>query len=1431
MDIPWQKIISYHKEITRRAEEDFFSLPVLNNDSDRWSSLAGFSPNDLSGPWELDLSYFTSRTFYRDIQNGESRDLYLGGPCYCRWKKQHAKDYMAFWQPLLYRAVKVIPDEAGILTLAPDQGYWEVSPLIYNFLENKSVCPEHPLGEIIKEILELAHIIVSTEGGNLTQTIIRLIQKRIPELGELLTKDFSLRENIERPSDWILFTPAESTTLNRNLMSDYNILEDTLKSHPELIGGLRLLVPSNLEQKENNAQVLPIIPLNDSQKSTVEGILEKKPVTVISGPPGCGKSQVVLSAILNSWAIGNSVLFASNNNQAVDVVRERLKPFEDIFPISIRAGARNNNNLQEVIRRIISLVSYGTKGIDLSGSDEKKKNELIQKKTELQSQLESKLPQIISQSVNSSIIAYAEYARVQSQLESRENTLRSELKKIGYETEPEKFYNDKLLPFIDWLGRLELVNATIAENDIKHKQLTDEKERLCLKRENILVSIGNDVKTIKWEWLLQEAPINLLKDWYEDFKALLMSPVEEKLRPVPWQPDFDSWIDSEDASVWVSDASILVKKTESFLNERQASICESERIGLELNHAKIEIESLGFNSKQVILREFTKKWIELYASILTLPNPMPDWNPFAQKNRYLAKIRKIETELRREIPVSIWRDVGEIDNAGRERLCTVIETIDKWNSVMENWDATANMHKELQTEIDAFNLKLNDLGCPTISIDWTLEQLKDTVDYLKKKIEIAKEAANALRINQEYTECKKSVEQICRRFRTLNQGIPIRESWLSYNGIGWKSIINKVLSEFDPQNDIGQMRQLLYDGSMETFINLWTELREIQISIVECEKQLNFIPADSQLISHWWSIRPGLRSDLLTDQKKLPKGNHKLFLHREDCLQWQSQWQEFAEKERPELLGEINLERERSLIILREVSAKIPDTEIQNKFMEIIGPVLSGEVNEWPTNAMSQCVEAYSPERIMAEIQTIDAKLETAIFNTTRYNRIEALRNDIETQKALENLYGYYTRNNGRLNQAGYDDFKAAFKALPIWITTALSTQAIPMLPEIFDLLIIDEATQCTLTNILPLIYRAKRIAVIGDIEQLPAIDNIGSNAEIALAEKYDIIDWIGEYGHVSNNVYNCIVRVLPRRYADVLSLIEHYRCHPLIIGFSNQYVYQQRLKLKKDPNQSREILGVNGMRKYDVAGICQRGDQNSSWYNEPEAIEVCNLISTLQQADNISNISIGVISPFRAQVEKIKQMLDSAGISRGVTVGTVHAFQGDQRDVILFSPVVSRGITGSAARWVETPRNLINVAVTRAGDAFFFVEDIAFCRRQPGILGELARYLEDIEKLQKTSLDELELFSWMVLSGWKPEIHAIIGDIEVDFILINHSTGTKVAVEVDGGQHKNTKFQDAARDAFLISQGYKVLRFSARDVRETPARVIKDIESSYMGQ
>ena len=102
------------------------------------------------------------------------------------------------------------------------------------------------------------------------------------------------------------------------------------------------------------------MPLNVSQQRATENTLSEKPLSVISGPPGCGKSQIVVATLLNACANGQTVLFVSNNNKAVDVVRERLERFESEFPIAVRAGNRERNNIVEVLRRTLNMVSAST---------------------------------------------------------------------------------------------------------------------------------------------------------------------------------------------------------------------------------------------------------------------------------------------------------------------------------------------------------------------------------------------------------------------------------------------------------------------------------------------------------------------------------------------------------------------------------------------------------------------------------------------------------------------------------------------------------------------------------------------------------------------------------------------------------------------------------------------------------------------------------------------------------------------------------------------------------------------------------------------------------------------------------------------------------------------------------------------------------------
>ena len=141
--------------------------------------------------------------------------------------------------------------------------------------------------------------------------------------------------------------------------------------------------------------------------------------------------------------------------------------------------------------------------------------------------------------------------------------------------------------------------------------------------------------------------------------------------------------------------------------------------------------------------------------------------------------------------------------------------------------------------------------------------------------------------------------------------------------------------------------------------------------------------------------------------------------------------------------------------------------------------------------------------------------------------------------QSLDALRDHYRRNSQCIEENAYGHFEQALKAQPVWVTAAMSAQSIPLQPGLFDLLVIDEATQATLTDILPLLFRAKRLVVVGDPEQLPSIESIGVEAERTLAARFGVETWAEHLGHVGNDVYKTAVGTLPRRQADVISLVE----------------------------------------------------------------------------------------------------------------------------------------------------------------------------------------------------------------------------------------------------------------------------------------------------
>lgn len=114
---------------------------------------------------------------------------------------------------------------------------------------------------------------------------------------------------------------------------------------------------------------------------------------------------------------------------------------------------------------------------------------------------------------------------------------------------------------------------------------------------------------------------------------------------------------------------------------------------------------------------------------------------------------------------------------------------------------------------------------------------------------------------------------------------------------------------------------------------------------------------------------------------------------------------------------------------------------------------------------------------------------------------------------------------------------------------------------------------------------------------------------------------------------------------------------------------------------------------------------------------------------------SVGVVTPFRAQAQRLQKTinadaeLEAIAQRRELLVDTVHKFQGDERDVMFFSPVISADAPQGALSFLRSNGNLFNVAITRARGLLHVVGDrSAAVNCGVDYLTDFARYAADLE-------------------------------------------------------------------------------------------------------
>ena len=211
-------------------------------------------------------------------------------------------------------------------------------------------------------------------------------------------------------------------------------------------------------------------------------------------------------------------------------------------------------------------------------------------------------------------------------------------------------------------------------------------------------------------------------------------------------------------------------------------------------------------------------------------------------------------------------------------------------------------------------------------------------------------------------------------------------------------------------------------------------------------------------------------------------------------------------------------------------------------------------------------------------------------------------------------------------------------------------------------------------------------------------------------------------------------------------------------------------------------------------------------------------IVDWLTNADPSTLKSVGVVTPFRAQANLIHRLIGEAGL-HPIEVGTAHTFQGGERDTILFATVMSNGIRPGTVGWLESQRNLVNVAVSRARRQLIVFGDYATINtHRPKTLLALA------EAARHPASESASSPTWLTrhlnVSPTARGIPARLGTSVEGYpvaIAITGRSGELIDVEIDEFPHGDAggglQRARAVRDDNLRSLGWRVLRVPAWQV------------------
>lgn len=440
---------------------------------------------------------------------------------------------------------------------------------------------------------------------------------------------------------------------------------------------------------------------------------------------------------------------------------------------------------------------------------------------------------------------------------------------------------------------------------------------------------------------------------------------------------------------------------------------------------------------------------------------------------------------------------------------------------------------------------------------------------------------------------------------------------------------------------------------------------------------------------------------------------------------------------------------------------------------------------------------------------------------------------------------------------------------MPIWLTSPETVSAIfPLQEELFDIVIFDEASQCTVENGIPSIYRGKQVVIAGDEKQLPPFKGfratVGNEDEeeedeepTALAESESLL------GHGK--------RFLPEKL-----LQWHYRSKSEeLINFSNHAFYNGTIQTAPNVSRLKDPAAIQ-WHKVDGRWINQ--------HNEVEANAVVNLLK--QTLTTYLDKSIGIITFNAKQQDKILDFIENEAeqdlefgkayqqvmareVDERIFVKNIENVQGDERDIVIFSIAYARNEEGRVYKRFGTlgqqgGENRLNVAVSRAKEQVHVVAsiepyelDVTTTKNEgPRLLKSYMAYAKAVSNVDTEEIDavlselnedrntrrqertdlwfdspfEDQVYHALTEIGYEVDTQVGMSGYRIDLAIAHPKDPQRyiIGIECDGATYHSApsaKERDVYRQQFLESKGWTITRIWSRNWWKNQSAEIERID------